>query len=309
MNIKYQGEKNGYTSINIRNLVKSRCYSNTEVSKRKNRKKLTGSDSKVQRKNQLEIYLQGSYRNNTNIYGNSDVDIVAQHDATFFSDISNLDTYEIAIFKSWFDDATYTWGDFKSEVIETLEDSFGVHNVEEGNKSIKIDDGSYEADVVPCFEYRKYISFGESVEEREYIPGIKFYTTNGKRSVINYPKEHYSKGAAKNQRVNMRYKPTIRIFKNMKRKLIEEDMINKNQAPSYFVENLLYNVSDHCYGNADISTRVYNVIKWLQDNQNSMSQFICQNEQISLFGYSPEQWNEKDALAFIMQLINLWNEW
>lgn len=272
-------------------------------------RKLTESESKVQRKQQLEIYLQGSYRNSTNIYGNSDVDVVVQNDATFFSDVSDLDTHETAIYKSAFSDATYTWEDFKSEVIETLEDSFGVHNVEVGNKSIKIDDGSYEADVIPCFEYRKYTSFGESVEEREYIPGIKFYTTNESRGVVNYPKEHYSKGAAKNQRVSMRYKPTIRIFKNIKKKLIEKDMINKDQVPSYFVENLLFNVSDECYDESSISTRVYNVLKWLQDNSGTLSQFLCQNEQIYLFGYSQEQWNQEDASAFITQAITLWNEW
>ncbi|GEL76665.1 nucleotidyltransferase domain-containing protein [Tenuibacillus multivorans] len=272
-------------------------------------RKLTGSQSKVQRKNQLEIYLQGSYRNSTNIYGNSDVDVVVQSDATFFSDVSDLDTLEKAIYERAFSEATYTWEDYKSEVIETLEDSFGVHNVEVGNKSIKIDDGTYEADVVPCFEYRKYTSFGESAEEREYIPGIKFYTTTEKRSVVNYPKEHFSKGATKNQRVSMRYKPTIRIFKNFKKKLIEKDMINKEQVPSYFVENLLYNVSDHCYDEPSIATRVYNVLKWLQDNRESMSQFICQNEQIYLFGNSQEQWNEDDARTFINQAITLWNEW
>lgn len=272
-------------------------------------KKLTGSESTIHHKFQLEIYLQGSYRNNTNIYGNSDVDVVVQHDSTFFSDVSELDAHETAIYKSAFSDATYKWNDFKSEVIKTLEDSFGKHNVEVGNKSIKIDDGSYEADVVPCFEYRKYISFGESTEEREYIPGIKFYTTNENRGVINYPKEHYSKGAAKNQRVNMRYKPTIRIFKNIKKKLIEKNMIDKDQVPSYFVENLLYNLPDDCYDVSDVSKRVYNVLKWLHDNIQSLSHFVCQNEQIPLFGSSPEQWNEEDARTFITKSITLWNEW
>ncbi|MFB9860604.1 nucleotidyltransferase [Salinicoccus siamensis] len=272
-------------------------------------KKLTESDSRITRKNQLDIYLQGSYRNNTNIYGNSDVDVVVQHNATFFSDISDLDAYETTIYKRTFSNATYTWQDFKNELIETLENAFGSYNVEVGNKSIKIDNGSYEADVVPCFEYRKYTSFGENEEDREYIPGIKFYTTNENRDVVNYPKEHYSKGAAKNQRVNKKYKPVVRIFKNIKRKLIEKDMINKEQAPSYFIENLLYNVPDKCFDNINVSTRVYDVTKWLQDNNGSFSQFICQNEQIKLFGESQEQWNEEDAYTFLTQTINLWNEW
>lgn len=272
-------------------------------------KKLTESESKISRKNQLEIYLQGSYRNNTNIYGNSDVDIVVQHDATFFSDVSDLDTHEMTIYKSSFNDASYTWQDYKNEVIETLEGAFGSNNVVVGNKSIKIDEGSYEADVIPCFEYRKYISFGKNENEREYIPGIKFYTTNENRSVVNYPKVHYSKGAAKNKRVNKRYKPTIRIFKNIKRKLIEKELININQVSSYFIENLLYNVPDEYFHIIDPSIRVYNIIKWLHDNRGSFSQFLCQNEQTKLFGKSQEQWNEEDAQAFLTQTINLWNEW
>ena len=50
---------------------------------RKIEKVLTANESKIKRKNQLDIYLQGSYRNNTNIFGSSDVDIVVQSNATF----------------------------------------------------------------------------------------------------------------------------------------------------------------------------------------------------------------------------------
>ncbi len=272
-------------------------------------KKLLGENSKIQRKNELDIYIQGSYRNNTNIYGNSDVDIVVQHDATFFSDLSALDTYEKNIYESAFADATYRWDEFKRDVIKTLEDAFGKGNVEIGNKSIRIDDGSYEADVVPCFEYRKYTSFGTSEYERQYIRGIKFFTTNERRSVVNYPKEHYANGANKNQKVNTRFKPTIRIFKNMKKKLVDKNMLTKEEAPSYFLENLLYNVPDNYFNNSDVANRVYNILKWLGDNRNSLSEFVCQNEQIYLFGPSQEQWNETDAKNFIDQVINLWNEW
>lgn len=277
--------------------------------RKKIEKALTEYESKITRKSQLEIYLQGSYRNKTNILGNSDVDIVVQNNATFFRDISKLNKYEKNIYINTFNDATYTWQDFKSEVIKTLECAFGSDNVKIGDKSIKIDDGNYEADVVPCFEYRKYVSFGKSDEYKKYIPGIKFFTTNENHSVVNYPKEHYSKGADKNQRVNKRYKPTIRVFKNIKSKLIEKEMISKDIASSYFVENLLYNVPDECFDNIKLSTRVYSVLKWLQDNKISFPQFSCQNEQIMLFGCGQEQWNEKDARTFLSQTIKLWNEW
>ena len=56
---------------------------------RKIEKVLTANESKIKRKNQLDIYLQGSYRNNTNIFGSSDVDIVVQSNATFLAIFQN----------------------------------------------------------------------------------------------------------------------------------------------------------------------------------------------------------------------------
>ncbi|MDN6571987.1 MAG: nucleotidyltransferase [Staphylococcus equorum] len=270
---------------------------------------LKGDKSKIQQKDQLKIFLQGSYRNSTNIHGNSDVDVVVQHDTTFSKDISNLKKYEVDIYESVYSPATYSWEEFKREVVKTLCLTFGVENVEIGNKSIKIDGGEYEADVIPCFEHRDYLSFGSNEENRIYTTGIKFYTTKDNRPVINYPKKHYQNGSEKNTRVNGFYKPTIRIFKNFKRKLVEQGAINKEQAPSYFVENLLYNVPNEYYDNPDVSDRVYNILKWLNGNKSNYNRFNCQNAQVRLFGNTPEQWNEKDAKKFVSSVINLWNEW
>lgn len=270
---------------------------------------LKGDKSKVQQKERLKIFLQGSYRNSTNIYGNSDVDIVVQHEATFHKDISKLTKEEVDIYNEIYSPATYSWKEFKSEIIKTLAYTFGAENVEIGNKSIKIDDGEYEADVIPCFEYRNYSSFGIDKENREYIPGILFYTTEDNRAIINYPKMHYENGSDKNKRVNGYYKPTIRIFKHIKRKIVEKSIIDKEQVPSYFVENLLYNVPDEYYDNSDVSNRFYNILKWLNDNRSNYNQFNCQNGQVSLFGNTPEQWNENDAKKFVSSAIKLWNEW
>ncbi|HHW6793263.1 TPA: nucleotidyltransferase domain-containing protein [Staphylococcus aureus] len=272
-------------------------------------KVLTDDRSKIKRKNQIDIYLQGSYRNSTNILGSSDVDIVVQSMATFFSNISQLDTYELEIYNKTFDDATYTWKYFKNDVIETLQNAFGSLNVKVGNKSIKVITDNYEADVIPCFEYRKYLSFGNNEEEREYISGIKFYTTNENNIVINYPKKHYTFGVEKNRRVNNNYKPTIRIFKNMKKRLLEQQKITKKVTSSYFIENLLYNVPDRYFDIEDSSIRVANILEWLISNINSFSMFVCQNNQINLFGPAQEQWNEEDAREFIFEVKKFWNEW
>ncbi|GEQ09397.1 nucleotidyltransferase [Staphylococcus haemolyticus] len=272
-------------------------------------KVLTANESKIKRKNQLDIYLQGSYRNNTNIFGSSDVDIVVQSNATFFSNISKLEAYERKIYNQTFDEATYTWRYFKNDVIKTLQYAFGSSNVEIGNKSIKIFTEDYEADVIPCFEYRNYLSFGNSEEDREYIPGIKFFTTDKGESIINYPKKHYVFGVDKNERTNNYYKPTIRIFKNIKKQLIKQKRITKKVVSSYFIESLLYNVPDRYFCIDNASNRVADILNWLTKNQDSFSTFICQNEQMNLFASSQEQWNEEDADKFIFEINKFWNEW
>jgi tRNA nucleotidyltransferase (CCA-adding enzyme) len=45
----------------------------------------------------VEVYLQGSYKNDTNIRGDSDVDIVVQLNSTFMPDLSELP----AILQPW----------------------------------------------------------------------------------------------------------------------------------------------------------------------------------------------------------------
>lgn len=270
---------------------------------------LRGDDSLITNKNSVSIYLQGSYRNSTNIYGNSDVDIVVQTNNVFYGDPSGLSNKKKEIYESLRNQSQYTWSIYKKEVLDTLINYFGSDNIEIGNKSIKINTGSYEADVVPCIQYRKYIDYGYSSDSQIFIEGIKFFTTRENREVINYPKRHYSFGAEKNQQTNEMYKKTVRIFKNMKSKLVNSSKLEKSTAPSYFIENLLYNVPNDKFIRNDFSQTVYNLLKWLSDNKNNLSSFVCQNNIVDLFGDSQEQWNESDARKFINECIILWNEW
>src|SRR3546814_3043414 len=61
----------------------------------------------------FKVFLQGSYSNDTNIYTESDVDIIIRLDACFQSDLIQLTEEEKAEYKSVFSDATYTHVEFK----------------------------------------------------------------------------------------------------------------------------------------------------------------------------------------------------
>ena len=60
--------------------------------------------------------------------------------------------------------------------------------------------------------------------------------------VSNYPNQHSQNLTAKHQATGNKLKPMIRIFKNMRSKLIDDGLIEKGSAPSYYIEGLLYNV-------------------------------------------------------------------
>src|SRR3546814_6855490 len=68
----------------------------------------------------FKVFLQGSYSNDTNIYTESDVDIIIRLDACFQSDLIQLTEEEKAEYKSVFSDATYTHVEFKRDVLSTL---------------------------------------------------------------------------------------------------------------------------------------------------------------------------------------------
>jgi hypothetical protein len=247
----------------------------------------------------FEVYLQGSYKNDTNIRGDMDVDLAVQLNSAFYSNLSKEQKRHLGI-----SPASYEWNYFRSDVLSALKDYYGLPIITEGNKSIKVEatSGHLPADVVVCAQYRKY----KSLNSYDYLEGITFWTRNEKRQVINYPKIHYNNGVEKHQKTNNQYKPVVRMFKNIRSYLEEKDYISSSLAPSYFLECLLYNLPNNNFiGN--YQDAFCNIVNWL--NKANLEDFVCQNEQLTLFGDTPEQWSVSDAERFMQKLIRLWNDW
>jgi len=136
----------------------------------------------------VEIFLQGSYKNDTNIRGDSDIDVVVQLNNSFIHDISRLSATEQYLFNESMSDATYTWATFRADVLATLIAYYGVSNVLPDNKCIKIEKGNgrLAADVIPCLQYRSYRHFFD-ISHQSYIEGICFWAQKDGRTIINYP--------------------------------------------------------------------------------------------------------------------------
>ena len=80
----------------------------------------------------------------------------------------------------------------------------------------------------------------------------------------------------------------------------------EGDAPSYFIECMLYNVPDHL-----LSLRlaaIYGaIVEWLSARQ--LQGFATQSGTMKLFGPRPEQWSTEQARGFVSALQQLWQEW
>lgn len=247
-----------------------------------------------------DFQLQGSYKNDTNIRGDSDVDVILKFNQAFYYDASALYEKEQAYLKQM-PPAKYSWDEFRYEAFKALKNKF-YGFVAQGNKSIKIKSDSHRlaADVVVCIGYRKYTSLDSFVE------GVAFLASQDKHRIVNYPKQHYDNGAKKNSKTGDRYKRTVRMFKNARNHLEDADMIRHDLAPSYFLECLLYNAPNDAFQHGFQDTYTY-IVDWM--NRNDISKAVCQNEQQYLFGSSSEQWSYKDAKNLAKQFMALWTDW
>ena len=110
--------------------------------------------------------------------------------------------------------------DYKKAVVEALQKKFGKSNVTVDNKAIKIKaSGSRRSsDVIAAIEFRQYNrgSYGRPW----YESGICFFTSGGTR-VVNYPEQHSENCTTKHGSTNNWFKPTVRMFKNMRSRAVE----------------------------------------------------------------------------------------
>jgi len=255
-----------------------------------------------------EIYLQGSYRNATNIYGDSDVDVVVELQSTFYKDVSNLDAAQISLQAAAYGPGAVTFETLKEEVLRTLQDYYGSSRVRLRDKCIKVNfgPGRITADVVPAFQHRRYTFFyGPGLEGK--ADGIQFQDRAGV-PIINFPKQHIENGETKNaaNRTGEQYKPIVRVFKNIRNRLVSDRELGADVTPSYCVECLLYNVDDFCFG-PRFQTTFTNIIANL--GRKTPDSFVCQNGILPLFGNSPVQWNLAAAVQFLRAVQRLWDNW
>jgi hypothetical protein len=266
---------------------------------------LEANDSTYTNKN-YKVFLQGSYGNDTNIYSESDVDIIIRLDSIFRHDLENLPQNQKDAFQKAFEDSTYSCKQFKTEVSAQLISKFGSSTRLRG-KAIKIDafGSRRSADVVAAAKFRRYHKF-LSVNDQNYDEGIYFFNAQGE-IILNYPQQHSQNCTNKNKATNSWFKPMVRILKNMRSKLVDEKIIESSTSPSYYIEGLLFNVPNEKFGSNYVDTFV-NSINWIYDQDRS--KFVCANEQYYLlYKDSNTSWDPSNCDEFLNAVVELWKQW
>jgi hypothetical protein len=191
--------------------------------------------------------------------------------------------------------------------VQALRNKFG-NCVKPGPKAIKIEGSGNRrnGDVIAAFEYRRYYRF-KSQSDESHVMGICFFDSSDSQ-IANYPNQHCENLTTKHQATGKTFKPLIRVFKNMRSKMVEDGLIAEGSAPSYYIEGLLYNVPNDEFS-GDLQDITLNVLRWLNKTKDR-SEFVCANEQYYLLrdGF-PTCWPCVDGANFINAACKLWDGW
>ena len=236
-----------------------------------------------------EVFLQGSYKNDTNLGGDSDVDVVVRLNQRLRPRVAELSGRQLQQDASH-QGAYRRWKSFRDHALQAMRARFG-NAAESGRKTLKIPKGKIpaDADLVVTLRYRE---------------GIAFYLSDEKRWVVSFPQQHHSQGQKKEEATNRRFKRTVRMFKAARNRLVEKKGLTKGDAPSYFIECLVYNVPDNLF-KPKLAPTYTAILDWLKTA--NLQDFKPQNGRGLLFGRGREQWNVQKAQAFRKALQGLWD--
>lgn len=250
-------------------------------------------------KHNIKVFAQGSYCNRTNVREDSDVDVcVLCSDTLMCNYPTGMSGNDFGLTQP----ANYTYEAYKHDVGAALTAYFKNGHVTRGNKAFDIKENTYRiaADVVPCFEHRRYNETGT------WLTGTAFNPDNAWR-IVNWPDHNYANGVAKNGATGGRFKDVVRILKRLRNKLCEVKVAAANPISSFMVECLVWNAPNGAFGHETYTSDVREVLANLFND--TMKMETCQewgeiNELKYTFKTTPSKMTE--AHAFISAAWDYW---
>lgn len=217
----------------------------------------------------VKVYVKGSYKNNTNVRQDADVDVCVEWTDFFYvstwGKTAGMGASELGYTPN---DDPMTPSEFRARVERALVRHFGSGSVDtSGDKAIDVAAGSntLDADVIPCFELRRW----DEPTPTGFVVGQRLYPKSG-GSIDNFPQQNYDNGVSKNTLTNRRYKQIVRCVKKLETEMFEEGRISRDY-PGYLIECLVYNVPNSKFGNYRLYADMQSVFDWLWDATNTQA--------------------------------------
>lgn len=253
--------------------------------------------SKTLNSKNIEIFVQGSYANRTNVRQDSDVDICVLYKDAFFPEFvmsEGLNDADLG-----FIDGAYPYDEFKKDVGAALKSYFGSGAITRGKKAFDVHANTYrvDADVVPCFEHRRYHGSNQS---NWYHSGTQLNPDDG-GTIINWPRQNYDNGVGKNKATGRRFKAVVRILKRLRNEMADDNYAVAEPIPSYLIECLVWNVPNEGFSGNTYEENVRYALAHLWNETRSNEQ--CNewgevNELKYLFG-SHQAWKRVQVNSFL----------
>jgi len=226
------------------------------------------SASSYGRQRQITIFLQGSYANDTNVRTQSDVDIAVVQEEIF------TPKYRPGIMDEHYSfETSKETSLFKDDVHRVLTAAFNG-DVVRRDKSIKINGNTYrkDTDTVPCRRYRDYTN-DYTNDPNNFIPGIIIFPDESD-PIINYPEQHIENGRKKNSETKFLYKPMVRLIKQMRYLMQDQDISSAFNVTSFGLESLLWNLPNQIFCKYPIYKYAFEeVVDYLSANIASLSSY------------------------------------
>lgn len=266
------------------------------------------NDEKLRSK-RIDVYVTGSYRNNTNTRADSDVDVaVVLRDVVYYDLPSDGSlTAEMLGFKT----GDYSFNAYREDVGKALGAHFGAASVAVGNKAFDIHATSYrlDADVAPLLEHRRYTGKKNGRGEWEYLSGVEMRPRSDPSArIINWPEQHYQNGCAKNKATTSRFKRVVRILKRLRAEMDAQQDLRwaqsaAGQAHSFLLECLVYNAPDTCFDQQDggYVKDVRAVLAWIADatRQGADTSALVEVSGLKKLFAPGQRWTPEQAQAFV----------
>lgn len=255
------------------------------------------------------VYPTGSYRNNTNVRLDSDIDVaVVLQDACYNELPSDGSLTREMLGMST---AQYGLSQFRDDVGAALVRKFGTSGITPGDKTFNVHESSrrLDADVTPFLLHRRYTGRKNSDGTWPYLEGAETRSRkNPSQSIINWHQQHYDEGVNRNNATKRRFKRITRILKRLRNEMKDSQVgqfsAAANPIPSFLIECLVFNAPDSCFNREEGS--YYEDVKativhlWGDTKEDLNCKQYLEVSRLKWLFYPDQPWSRSAAHNFLL---------